>query len=614
MGSRTAFLLAVSDFATTSHSNNTLVAAEPWVYNKRVKTLYQSLLDYEMGLLQGIASCRAISLNTPRHAQAVERLAEALLSPTATAIVLGDLAAEEREALQLLLSHGGRLEGPRFAREYGYIRPMGPARLAREQPWRSPVNPAEGLWYRGLIFKTFQATAEGNLEMVYIPSDLLPLLEIAAPTADRQPPATDVLEVALVPTPPAVISGEGRLRENMFNLLVYLQTTPVRLESKPRAPDVTYQGLAAKDRQALANCLLPPLLPAFPQEAELEFLLHLGQRAGLLVARHGRLRPDRDPARAWLQAHPLEQLRLLQDTWRADPTWNDLWHVPGLVPQPTGWENSPLLARAKILGFLARVDTSNGAWLSIADFEAIIKRVEPDFQRPGGDYNSWYIYDRQGQLLMGFEHWEQVEGALIRHLLTHILPMLGVVELGTATETGDPGSFCLTPPGQSFLQNQVPPAPTDKKPSLLRVDANFQAHVPARASLYDRFQLARFAQLEQRDQERTVYAITQASVSRALKNGVAAEQITAFLARATDNQTPLKVIETILTWGTRQNTARLEQATLLRLAHEGLLAELRQHPRLGPLLGEVLNPTTILISADKAVEVRRLLMELGYMD
>lgn len=215
---------------------------------------------------------------------------------------------------------------------------------------------------------------------------------------------------------------------------------------------------------------------------------------------------------------------------------------------------------------------------------------------------------------MGFEHWEQVEGALIRHLLTHILPMLGVVELGTATETGDPGSFCLTPPGQSFLQNQVPPAPTDKKPSLLRVDANFQAHVPARASLYDRFQLARFAQLEQRDQERTVYAITQASVSRALKNGVAAEQITAFLARATDNQTPLKVIETILTWGTRQNTARLEQATLLRLAHEGLLAELRQHPRLGPLLGEVLNPTTILISADKAVEVRRLLMELGYMD
>lgn len=567
-----------------------------------------------MGLLQGIASCRAVLLNTSKHAQAVELLAEALLSPTATAIVLGDLSAEEREALQLLLSHGGRLEGPRFAREYGYIRPMGPARLAREQPWRSPVNSAEGLWYRGLIFKTFQATAEGNLEMVYIPSDLLPLLEIATPIEDRRPPTAEGLKVSLATTPAIIISGEGRLRENIFNLLVYLQTTPVRLESNPKAPDVTYHSLAAKDRQTLANCLLPPLLSAFPQEAELEFLLHLGQRAGLLVAKHGRLRPDRDPARAWLQAHPLEQLRLLQDTWRADPTWNDLWHVPSLVPQPTGWENSPLLARSKILGFLARVYSPTEAWLALSDFVVAIQSAEPDFQRPGGDYNSWYIYDRQGQLLMGFEHWEQVEGALIRHLLTHILPVLGVAELGTAGETGDPSSFRLTPLGQTFLQNQAPTVPADKKPSLLRVDANFYAHVPARASLYDRFQLARFAQLEQRDKERVVYAITQASVSRALKNGVAAEQITAFLARATDNQTPLKVIETILTWGVRQNTAHLEQATLLRLTHESMLAELCQHPRLGPLLGEVLNPTTILISSEKVAEVRRLLMELGYLE
>ncbi|NJN97434.1 MAG: hypothetical protein HC875_26800 [Anaerolineales bacterium] len=156
-------------------------------------------------------------------------------------------------------------------------------------------------------------------------------------------------------------------------------------------------------------------------------------------------------------------------------------------------------------------------------------------------------------------------------------------------------------------------SPAQKSP-LLRVDANFQAHVPARASLYDRFQLARFANLEEREKDRAVYRISQASVSRALKNGVAAEQITAFLARATDNGTPLKVVETILAWGTRQNTARLEQATLLRLSHESLLAELRQHPRLGSLLGEALNSTTLIIPADKVAEVRRLLAELGYLE
>jgi len=185
--------------------------------------------------------------------------------------------------------------------------------------------------------------------------------------------------------------------------------------------------------------------------------------------------------------------------------------------------------------------------------------------------------------------------------------------VGGASATGAPPSFRLTP-GQAFLRNEPAPAPAGQKAPLLRVEANFYAHVPARASLYDRFQLARFATLERREKERAVYLISQASVSRALKNGVAAEQITAFLARATDNQTPLKVVETILTWGNRQNTARLEQATLLRLSHEGLLAELRQHPRLELLLGEVLNSTTILISADKVAEVRRLLVELGYLE
>ncbi|HXV43725.1 MAG TPA: hypothetical protein VEC96_11740, partial [Anaerolineae bacterium] len=68
-----------------------------------MKTLYQSLIDYEMGLLQGIADRRTISLNTPNHAEAVELLAEALLSPAAIAIALNDLAEAEREALQLLV-------------------------------------------------------------------------------------------------------------------------------------------------------------------------------------------------------------------------------------------------------------------------------------------------------------------------------------------------------------------------------------------------------------------------------------------------------------------------------------------------------------------------------
>lgn len=580
-----------------------------------MKLLHQSLIDYEMAQLKAIADCRAVPLNTPNHAEAANLLAKALLSPAATAIVLADLSEAEHDALQALLNHAGRIERPRFVREYGVIRPMGPARLERERPWKNPVNPAESLWYKGLIFKAFQVTDQGNLEIMYIPDDLLELLKIseeAGDTADSpaiaegNAPDVATLTVSQTPAPTLVSRVQDRLRENIFSLLVYLQITPVRLTRKAQ--------LASKDKEALSECLLPPLLPAHSREAELEFLLHLGQRAGLLIVKHDRLRPDRDPTRAWLQAHPRQQARTLQHTWRADPTWNDLWHVPGLSPQPTGWENSPLLARSKILDYLAQTEAPADAWLSINDFIATVKRIDPDFQRPSGDYDSWYIQDADGRYLMGFENWDKVEGALIRYFLTHLLPYLGIVELGSAAETASPNCFRITPGGTAFLAGRPVNPPFDKMPAVLRVNANFSVSVPAQASLYDRFQLARFAALDRREAHRVVYQITRTSVGRAMRNGVTVDQIAAFLSRATNNQTPLKIVEALRTWGQRRDSVQIERVTLLRLRDEQLLAELRDHPTLRPLLGQAIGPNAVLIPADNVAEVRRLLTEWGYLE
>ncbi len=572
-----------------------------------MKTLHQSLIDYDLSQLQAIADCHGLALETANRVKAVELLTNALLSPAAVAITLTTLSEPEQEALQLLLDNGGQIESPRIIRQYGPVRPMGPARMAREKPWQNPVNPTEGLWYKGLICKSFQLTDQGSLEFFYIPDDLLSLLQSAFSdsqqvTHDQRP----TLPIAQTPAPAVIVSGEGRLRENIFNLLVYLQTTPVRLHHKT--------DLTTTDQSTLVDCLLPPLLPICTPQAELDFLLHLAQRAGLLIISHGRLRPDRDPTRAWLQAHSVQQERILQDAWRADPTWNDLWHVPGLVPQPTGWENSPLLARAKILDYLAQLDTSSENWFSLADFAATIKRLDPDFQRPAGDYESWYIHDEQGNSLMGFEHWDRVEGALIRYILTHLLPLLGVVDVGLPTETSSPTCFRITPLGAAFLAGQPAPSVPDHKPRFLQVDNGFNVNVSPQASLYDRFQLARFAELQQQDTDRSTYRITQASVGRAMRNGVTADQIVAFLARATNNQTPLKVVETLRNWGARRSTVELERATLLRLTDESLVMELQQHSELGPLLGEVIGPKAILVPADDVKEVRRLLTELGYLE
>ncbi|HMQ50658.1 MAG TPA: helicase-associated domain-containing protein [Anaerolineae bacterium] len=567
-----------------------------------MKLLHHALVDYELPLLKAIAARRAMRLETLDQREAVEQLTEVLLSPVATAITVDDLSPAERNALDFLIRHEGQVEGARFSREFGEIRSMGPGRLDRERPWESPVSPAEGLWYRGLLFKTFQVGQQGSREWVYIPKDLLSLLQ---PDRSHQPATAVGLDQFIADEPDIILPSDSYLPENVFRLLVHLQTTSVRVQNQGQ--------LLPKDKVLLQELLLPPLNSNDMPADQLSFLLHLSQRANLLTVTHSRLRPNRDPVKVWLQSSRAQQIYQLQHIWRTDHTWNDLWHVPTLVPQATGWENSPMLARAKILDFLTQSGVTAGSWLSVEAFIAAVKQSIPDFQRPGGDYESWYIQDRQGNFLMGFEHWEQVEGALIRYLLTTILPTLGVVDLGLNAGSQQIERVRLTVFGQSFLAGQPAQLPPPSRSQHFRVQ-EFQIRVPARANLYDRFQLARFAQLEDFEQEQARYRVTQASVQRALRNGVTPDQITAFLARVTNNQAPLRLVEAIRNWGARYGSVQLEQATLLHLKSPQLATEIRQHPELAPLLGENLTPTTILVPSRNLAQVRRTLIKLGYLE
>jgi hypothetical protein len=568
-----------------------------------MKSLHQSLADYNIAQLEAVAHCRGWELQTTKRTKAIDQLADKLLSPALVAIALTDLSTAETEALQFLLRHGGQIEAPRFNRECGAVRAMGSARLKREKPWQKPVSPAEGLWYKGFIFSAFQLTNQGSLEFIYIPKDLLPHLQTALDSPATEA-AAQTPPIALATQPLVIIEDKNRLRENIFNLLVYLQIHPVN--EQPR------NKLSPKDRASLQACLSPPLLPHFSPEAELDFLLHLAKRAELLMVSHHRLRPNPNQAQTWLQNSASQQTRHLQQTWRADPTWNDLRRVPGLIPQSTGWENSPLLARSKILNHLLTLAPHNGNWYSLSGFTEAIKQTDPDFQRPGGNYDSWYIQDKQGNYLMGFAHWDEIEGGVIRYIVAGILPLLGVIELGQAAETELPDSFRLTASGADFLRN-TSLEPETAPPQPLQVDDNLRVHVRPAVSLYDRFQLARFATLEKYNGDRILYRIEQDSVMQALRNGISAEQIINFLNRTTDNRTPLPVMDLLRHWEQRRSTVKIERPTLLRLKDAGLMEELRQNPELSPLLGEVIGPTAILIPPQHVREVQRILTQLGYL-
>ena len=550
-----------------------------------MRTLRQSLLDRDPAFLEVIARYWGVVLESSRKGEVVNQLESALLQPEAMAATLADLSPQERAALDTLLAAGGRIPAATFIRNHGPIRPIGPGRLRREEPWRQPASGAEGLWFRGLIARSFEIEAP-ETEMVYIPSDLLPLL----PSPPKEAPPFDVAPAS----PPTQVRAEGlAFRQDVCTFLIYLHGTAVQPSSKGALPQ--------RHRKRLLRVLLEKDLD------RLTLIEHLAQELGLIERRDRRLQLNPSLARAWLRASPTQQLRALQEGWRDSSDWNELWQVPSLQCEPTGWRNDPLATRRQLLSWLARCPA--GKWLSIESFTRAIKSVDPDFQRLDGDYDSWYIRDAAtGGYLTGFESWDKVEGALIHYFLTRPLLWLGVVMLGMDGE--EAVAFQVTPEGETFLNGREPPESKPTPPLTVASDLTIQ--VPLEGSLYDRFQVARFA-TRVKDAPPFSYRVTPESLARSRERGIALSQIMAFLERATGGKLPPNVSSLLADWDRKADKVALRHAVLLQTADELTLKELQSLPQIRDLLQEVLGPRAALVTERDWPRLVQALKKLGYL-
>jgi hypothetical protein len=321
------------------------------------------------------------------------------------------------------------------------------------------------------------------------------------------------------------------------------------------------------------------------------------------------LRLDPEPVTTWLQSDTFRQRCALAETWRSDPTWNDLFHVPVLQPEDTGaWHNEPVLAREAVLRHLRVCLPDN--WYDIDAFVAAIKEVDPDFQRPAGDYDTWYIRDKEnGAYLSGFESWDAIEGRLIRYLLTRPMAWLGLVEL-EAEESDQPSpAFRLSQSGAAFLELvDPPPQPTPPLPRLL---SGFRVSMPP-GRRFQRFQLARVAEWIEGG-ERFVYRLTPASLRRARQQGISVTRVLEFLQEIVEAPLTRPVAEALRRWDTQGTEVHLERAVLLRLSHEELMDQVASSPRLAHLIDERIGPTAALIRRQDWPRVVARLEEIGLL-
>ncbi|TLN22741.1 hypothetical protein FDZ74_04255, partial [bacterium] len=484
---------------------------------------------------------------------------------------LEPLPTGARAALDELLEHDGRLSWAVFTRRYGEVRVMGAARRDRERPDLKPASPAEVLWYRALIGRAFFNESPEPQEYAYIPDDLLDLVQLSN---TRGPVPLGRKATAAERAHPVAVND--RILDHACTLLAALRL-----------------GMDPADLPA-ADWNVPPLT-----------LLALLQAAKLLDANN---QPHAEAVKNFLEAPRGQALASLVSAWMNSPLFNELRLLPGLIMEGE-WSNDPLLARRFLLDLLSHVPQDT--YWSLAAFVSAIRERHPDFQRPAGDYDSWFIrQESTGQFLRGFSAWDDVDGALLRYTITGPLHWLGILDLASSARDGQPTAFRFSAWAAALWHGAAPDG-LPAEDAGLRVLSNGTVTAPPLVSRALRYQIARFCDWQDVRDGEFRYRITPASLERARQQGLKAGQLLALLRRHSPAVPPPLALA-LDRWEQQGVQAAIRPAVLLRVGSPDILAALRQS-RAARFLREPLSPTAVLINPGSEEKVLLALAELGYL-
>lgn len=578
-----------------------------------MRQLQDILRDYDLHLLGIIANRWDVDLDTREEAEVAKILSEKMTIAEVAAAEWDRLTESERGALQAVVgSKGHKMAAAQFERIFGEIRQLGPDRRQREKPHLNPTGAAETLYYRGLLYLTFDEGKTGVQSFVFVPDDLAAVLPTHRTGYDLTETAPDegfhyddeaihepILEHVIVDTPTSIQKADTSLVDDLSTLLSYITIHPVQLE-QGMIPVAAQQGimqyfLGAKDA------------------TRLYLILFLGVDLELIDASSGQLQPVRANVRRWLEDNRIQQVKSLVTAWHQSSLYNELWHVSSLAPEEAGWRNDPTLLRQTLYEILNLVDAE--AWVGVEGLIDEIKESEPDFQRPGGDYSSWYIRDRHtGDYLHGFESWDYIEGASLYFALTAPMHWLGLLDVG-GEDTLNPTAFKLTVFGKAWLAQSAWPDRKDPE-THITFQANGTIQIQRAASRYDRFQLARFTEWVGSGDYYS-YLLNAASLKKAGQQQIKASHIKTFLQRTAGGQALPAAIQTLLdNWESAgANSASIERLVVLQLDSAEILKSLFETPEIRRFLGKQLGPTAIIVREEQwqalseALEARGISVE-----
>ena len=526
-----------------------------------------SLHPHDLGHLRIVAELWGIELAARERDAAATELAASILDPELVRETLDVLPAHARPALDALLAARGRIPWAEFARRFGEIREMGAGKRDREQPHRKPVSAAEALFYRGILAKAFFDTHKGAQEFAYIPDDLLEAIRREA----REERKENTEEVLGRPATPVEKAFEMPANDHVLD-------------------DAT--TLLAALRMGLAEYHSAPQLGA---------LLHAAKILKKNI-------PQAEAVKKFLEAPRPDALAALVDAWKSSTTFDELRLVPSIVCEGE-WTNDALETRNALLNLLHAIPQNQ--WWSFPAFLRDLKLKRPDFQRPAGDYDSWFIKRASdGQYLRGFAWWDSVDGALVRFVI-QTMRWLGLVDLASPEEGKDFTAFRVRSKVESRKPGDLRPSTFDKI-GKTTISSNGKISVERFASRAIRYQIARFCDWGDEKRDEYQYHVSARSLKRATEQGLKSEQLLSLLVKVTKSAVPPALVKALKRWEANGTEARAESQTILRVTRPEVLEELRKS-KAARFLGEALGPTAVIVKSEAVPKIAAALAELGVL-
>ena len=534
-------------------------------------TLIESIIDYEPDQLEMLAEQWGIDQELDPARPAARQIAARLQDRELFDEVLQALPDKVYQALLRLARSGGRQPLDQFQRVFGELREMGAARRGKVRPDRNPLSITEKLYYSGFIARAFLREGNQPQEFIYLPEEFQQFMngEIERLEADNIPALPNY-------SPTRVYAASDVILEHACTLLAGLR-----------------KGLAPEEIS-----LVSPQVPV-------DFLQSLLSEAGLIDSG----KPDPERIGALLEAPRARSFSTLYQVWQHSTAVDETKLLQHLAFEGTLKINS-LQLRQRLLALFAPLPA--GQWFDLDEFSSWIKQRQPDFLRSGGEYDSWIIQHKEkGFFLKGFEHWDEVEGELLKTVITGPFFWLGLVDLGTRSKSGKVQLFHRSAWAEELLAGQTLDYAFKEIDSFaLNKDGGLLVERGFPLSL--RYQLARFCDWGAEKKGKYSYSISPPALQEALRQGLQVNQLITLINNHARKPLPPNIPQSLERWKQHELEAVFEQPVLLRVRSAAILDQLLA-TRSGKTALTRLNDTTAVVKAGSVQALKETLLDMGIL-